>query len=182
MGTLASPLVPVVRLSQTQEAGDPFTLTQWQKSLISYKATFADFVIITLHQTFCRHFFHHQAETCPGSITQTQCRFDLWTIQTVLILVRIHRQNRQNCPLVGVTKSLRIGESGRKHCGSVELLTVCIGFCGRSTTPDQSAKWHRTHLESAGRRLDYKKEREGREPRRRPLIGHIPCLVIIINF
>ena len=109
------PLVTLNRLSQTQETGDPLTLTKRHQTLIRNDATIADLKIISTHQTFCRHFLHHKAQRCSGSITQTQSILDLWTIQSVNFLVAIHRQNRQDCELVSVTEGLGIGDGGRKH-------------------------------------------------------------------
>jgi len=109
------PLVELNRLSQTQETGDQFPLAKRHQALIRNDAAIADLKIITLNQTFCRHFLHHKAETCPGSITQTQRILDLGRVKTVNFLVAIHRQYRENRPLVGVTKRLGIGDGGRKH-------------------------------------------------------------------
>ena len=115
MGTLVDPLVELNRLSQTQETGDQFPLAKRHQALIRNEATIADLKIIPAHQTFMRHFLHHKAQRCSGSITQTQSILDLWTIQTVNFLVAIHRQNRQDCELVSVAEGLGIGDGGRKH-------------------------------------------------------------------
>ena len=115
MGDPAIPLVQLNGLSQTQELGDPLTLAKRHQALIRNDATIADLKIIPTHQTFTCHLFKHQAQTCAGFITQTQCFFDLRRVKTMNFLVRIHRQNRQDCELVGSTKRLGIGDGGRKH-------------------------------------------------------------------
>ena len=115
MGTLVDPLVELNRLSQTQETGDQFPLAKRHQALIRNDATIADLKIIPAHQTFMRHFLHHKAQRCSGSITQTQSILDLGRIKTMNFLVAIHRQNRQDCELIGSTKRLGIGDGGRKH-------------------------------------------------------------------
>ena len=126
MGDPATPLVELNRLSQTQELGDPLTLAKRQESLICYKTTITDFVIITLDQTFSCHFFKHQAQRCASSVRQSQLFFNLWTIQSMNFLVAIHRQHAQDCELIGSTKRLGIGDGGRKHdrSGVVDLLII----------------------------------------------------------
>ena len=126
MGTLVDPLVQLNRLSQTQELGDPLTLAKRHQALIRNDATIADLKIIPTHQTFSCHFFKHQAQRCSGSITQTQSILDLGRVKTVNFLVAIHRQHAQDCPLIGSTKRLGIGDGGRKHdrSGVVDLLII----------------------------------------------------------
>ena len=115
MGDPAIPQVTLNRLSQTQEAGDPLTLAKRHQALIRNDATIADLKIIPTHQTFACHLFKHQAQTCAGSITQTQRGLNLRRVKTVNFLVAIHRQYRENRPLVGSTKRFGIGDGGRKH-------------------------------------------------------------------
>ena len=73
---------------------------------------------MTLHQSTLCHVLQEHRDSGPGGIGHPQFLIDVSGAQSILRLAScaiVHRENRQNRPLIGVAEGTGIGESGAEH-------------------------------------------------------------------
>ena len=112
--------------SGADQAGDPLTLAEGQEAGV-FNPAGTEFV--ALDQSLCCHPLEGQGESGACLIGHPQNRIDVGGAHPVLsgaTAAVIHRQNRQDRPLIGGTEGSGVGESGGEHGSSG--LVVGVGF------------------------------------------------------
>jgi len=77
---------------------------------------------MTLHQSTLCHVLQEHGDSGPCFVRHPQFFVDVSGAQSILRFASsaiVHRENRQDRPLVGVSKGTGIGESGAEHCSLV---------------------------------------------------------------
>jgi len=73
---------------------------------------------MTLHQSTLCHVLQEHGDSGPCFIRHPQFFVDVSGTETAVSAI-LHRENRQDRPLVGVAEGAGIGESGAEHCSLV---------------------------------------------------------------